>query len=70
MPVPFFPVVGLLQNLTLLDPSTVFTPLSCGLFFLSSLCGLGIGFLIDRAYATPVQGTAAPATTPVFSEAA
>lgn len=69
MPVPFFPLVGLLNNLTLLDP-TVFTPLSCGLVLLSSLCGLGIGILIDRAYSTPVRGTVIPSTASALPKAA
>jgi hypothetical protein len=67
---PFFPLMGFLNNLTLLDPTTVFTPLSCGLVLLSSLCGLGIGILIDRAYSTPVKGTIIPTTAPTLPKAA
>jgi hypothetical protein len=70
MPVPFFPLMGLLNNLTLLDPMTVFTPLSCGLVLLSSLCGLGIGIFIDRAYSTPVRGTVTHSTVPALPKAA
>ena len=70
MPVPFFPVAGFLNNLTLIDPMTVFTPLSCGLVLLSGLCGLGIGILLDRAYSAPVKGTIVPTNAPTLPKAA
>ena len=59
MPVPFFPLLGVSPNWTLLDPMTVFTPLTCSLVLLSSLCGLGLGVLLDR---TRGLGAKRPAT--------
>jgi len=48
MPVPTFPLLGMGGDGMLLDPRVVFTPLSCGLLALSSLCGLGIAVLLSR----------------------
>jgi hypothetical protein len=51
--VPFFPLLGLSDHLMLLDPTIVFTPLTCGLVLLASLCGLGIGVLLARTREIP-----------------
>ena len=50
MPVPFFPLLGTSNHLILLDPASVFTPLTCSLVLLASLCGLGIGMLLARTH--------------------
>jgi hypothetical protein len=47
-----------------LDPMTVFTPLTCGVAVLLSLCGLGLGMLIARADTTRTAGSATPHVTP------
>jgi hypothetical protein len=64
MPVPFFPLLGLPNALTLLDPTTAFTPLACGLGLLSSLWGLGLGVLIARADVARTRRCATPPSTP------
>jgi hypothetical protein len=43
----FFPFLGMGENMTLLDPSLVFTPLTFGLMLLSGLCGIGITVLLS-----------------------
>ena len=48
MDMPFFPFLGMGENMTLLDPSVVFTPLTWGLMLLASLCGIGIAVLLSR----------------------
>ena len=64
MPMPLFPLLGLPSNPMLLDPMTVFTPLTCGVAVLLSLCGLGLGMLIARADTTRTAGSATPHVTP------
>ena len=65
---PFFPLLGTSSNLTLLNPMTIFTPLTCGLVLLSSLCGLGIGILLDRVDGSrteqPEASRSVPSTLP------
>lgn len=46
MVVSFFPFLGVPPTLTLLDPMTVCTPLSCGLAALSGAGGLGLTLLL------------------------
>ncbi len=69
--VPVFPFLGVPPNMTLLDPMTVFTPLTCGLVALSSACGLGLGMLL--AYLTERRSQSSPvrqAPLPPLSKAA
>ena len=61
MPVPFFPLMGTSNQLMLLDPRIVFTPLTCGLVLLASLCGLGLGVLLDRRRRVPKRVEGLPA---------
>ncbi len=71
MPVPFFPLLGVAPNWTLLDPMTVFTPFTCGLVLLSSLCGLGIGMLVINQRGGNTKRLATlHATPPSLSKAA
>lgn len=71
MLVPFFPLLGLPSQLTLLDPTLVFTPLTVGLVVLSSFCGLGLGIFLARTDAAHRRGTATShATPPTLSKAA
>lgn len=53
MPVPFFPLLGASDHLMLIDPTLVFTPLTCGLVLFAGLCGLGIGLLLSRTPEVP-----------------
>ena len=64
MPVPFFPLLGVSPHWTLLDPMTVFTPLTCSLALLSSLCGLGIGVLLAHTSGVRTKRPAALHSTP------
>lgn len=72
MVVPLFPFLGVYPNWTLLDPMTVFTPLTCILVLLSSLGGLGIGALLAARSkdACTKQPTALPSTPSSLSQAA
>jgi hypothetical protein len=71
MLVPFFPWLGTPSNLMLLNPMTIFTPLTCGLVLLSSLCGLGIGVLLDRAGGSRTeQPEASRSVSPTLPKAA
>ena len=71
MPVPFFPLLGVSPQWTLLDPMTVFTSLTCSLALLSSLCGLGIGaFLAHWSEVRTKRSAVLPSTPPPLSKAA
>jgi len=63
MPVPVFPLLGLPNELMLLDPTTVFTPFTVSLVLLSSLCGLGLGVFLARVDAARRRGSALPHST-------
>ena len=64
MAVPFFPLLGVSPNWMLLDPMTVFTPLTCSLALFSSLCGLGIGALLAHMSELRTKRPAALRSTP------
>ena len=57
--VPVFSFLGVPPTMTLLDPTTVFTPLTCGLAVLSGACGLGLTLLL--ASLTEKHSKGAPA---------
>jgi len=64
MPVPVWPLLGLSHDVTLLNPTTVFTPFVVGLVLLSSLCGVGLGVLIARAATAGTKRAATPHARP------
>jgi hypothetical protein len=68
--VPFFPLLGMSDHLMLLDPTVVFTPLTCGLVLLASLCGLGIGVLLARTREVPKRIEAHHSAPPSLPKAA
>lgn len=70
MPVPFFPLLGTSDQLLLLNPPLVFTPLTCGLVLLASLCGLGIGVLLDRTRKVSKRIDTRDSTPPLLPKAA
>jgi hypothetical protein len=71
MPVPVFPFLGFFTDPLLLDPVTVFTPLTVSLGVFSLLCGLGIGALLDRMYAArTARASLSPTIPETFPKAA
>ncbi|MGE0681082.1 MAG: hypothetical protein AB7P69_09320 [Candidatus Binatia bacterium] len=70
MPVPFFPLLGMSDHLMLLDPRVIFTPLTCGLVLLASLCGLGIGVLLARTREVPKRMNVRHSASPSLPKAA
>lgn len=54
---PIFPLLGVPPNIHLLDPLTVFTPLTAALVALCSLLGMALGMFIDRADTSRTRAT-------------
>jgi hypothetical protein len=67
---PIFPLLGVPPNIQLLDPLTVFTPLTASLVALCSLVGIAVGVLITRAGTRRTSDTTRSATTPILPKAA
>jgi hypothetical protein len=67
---PIFPLLGVPPNLQLLDPLTVFTPLTAALVALCSLVGVVLAMFIARADTSRTIDTTRPATTPSLRKAA
>jgi hypothetical protein len=66
---PIFPLLGVPPDLQLLDPLTVFTPLTAALVALCSLVGIVLAMCIARAD-TRRKDTPRSATTPSLPKAA
>ena len=67
---PIFPLLGVPPNLQLLDPLTVFTPLTVALVALSSLVGIALGMFIARADVSRTIDTTRSAKIPTLPKAA
>jgi hypothetical protein len=67
---PIFPLLGVPPNVQLLDPLTVFTPLTAALVALCSLAGIALGVFIARADTRRTGDTTRSATTPTLPKAA
>jgi len=67
---PIFPLLGIPPNVQLLDPQTVFTPLTVALVALCSLVGIALAAVIDRAYSRRTVAPPRSATTPTLPKAA
>jgi len=67
---PIFPFFGVPLNMQLLDPLTVFTPLTVALVALCSLLGIALGIFIDRADTSRTRATPQSATATTLSKAA
>jgi hypothetical protein len=67
---PIFPLLGVLPNIQLLDPLTVFTPLTVALVALCSLVGIALGVLIARADTGRTIDTRLSDATPPLPKAA
>jgi hypothetical protein len=67
---PIFPLLGVPPNVQLLDPLTVFTPLTAALVALCSLVGIALGAFIARADTRRTSDTTRSATTPTLPKAA
>ena len=65
-----FPFLGVPPNIQLLDPLTVFTPLTAALVALCSLLGIALGMCIDRADTSRMRATTRSDRTPTLSKAA
>jgi hypothetical protein len=65
-----FPLLGVPPNMQLLDPLTVFTPLTAALVALCSLLGIALGMLIARADTSRTIDTTRSDTTPTLPKAA
>ena len=65
-----FPLLGVPPNMQLLDPLTVFTPLTAALVALCSLLGIALGMLIARADTSRTTDTTRSDTTPTLPKAA
>ncbi len=71
MDILFFPFFGMGENMTLLDPSMVFTPLIWGLMLLANLCGIGIAVLLaKRAERRPLREEPSHTEPPTLPKAA
>jgi hypothetical protein len=67
---PIFPLLGIPPNMQLLDPMTVFTPLTAVLVALCSLLGIALGIFIARVDTSHTIDTPRFATPPTLSKAA
>jgi hypothetical protein len=67
---PIFPFLGVPPNVQLLDPLTVFTPLTVALVALGSLLGIALGMCIDRVATRRTRATPQSATAPTLPKAA
>jgi hypothetical protein len=67
---PILPFLGVPPNMQLVDPLTVFTPLTAALVALCSLLGIALGMFIDRTDISRTIATPRPATAPALSKAA
>jgi hypothetical protein len=67
---PIFPLLGVPPNIQLLDPLTVFTPLTAVLVALCSLVGVAVGVFIARADTSRMRDTTRSVTTPTLPKAA
>ena len=67
---PIFPLLGVPPNIQLLDPLTVFTPLTAALVALCSLVGIALGVLIARADTRRTSHTTRSAAAPALPKAA
>jgi hypothetical protein len=64
------PFLGVPPNMQLVDPLTVFTPLTAALVVLCSLLGIALGMFIDRTDISRTRATPRSATVPALSKAA
>jgi hypothetical protein len=67
---PIFPLLGVPPDMQLLDPMTVFTPLTAVSVALCSLLGIALGMFIARADTGRTIDTPRSAVTPTLSKAA
>lgn len=67
---PIFPLLGVPPNMYLLDPLTVFTPLTAALVALCSLLGIALGMFIDRADTSRTRATTRSDMIPTLPKAA
>jgi hypothetical protein len=67
---PIFPFLGVPPHMQLVDPLTVFTPLTVALGALCSLLGIALGLCVDRADTSHTRATPQSATAPTLPKAA
>jgi hypothetical protein len=67
---PIFSFLGVPPNMQLLDPLTVFTPLTAALVALCSVLGIALGICIDRVDISHTSATTRSDMAPTLSKAA
>jgi hypothetical protein len=67
---PVFPLLGVPPNMQILDPMTVFTPLTVALVALCGLMGIALGMLISRVKTSHTGETTQSDMTPTLPKAA